>query len=730
MSTPPIRSDRAAVSRSADAAAPGILRPGANCWRLAHADRVGFVVDGAAFFSAVAEAFERARKRIVILGWDIDARIRLRDDHPGETLGSLLAACTLANPELHAWVLGWDFAPIYFLERDPLLRVRFALGTPARVHFELDGRVPAGGSQHEKLIIVDDALAFCGGLDLCDVRWDTPEHAAADPRRIDVHGEGYRPHHDVQIAVDGNAAAAIGELARMRWERATGHAMPELESTPSPWPECLPVDIRDVEVGIVRTRPVMPDGAEVREVEQLWTDSIAAAEHSVYIENPYFTARAAADAIVRRLRAGDDVEIVVVTPQESSGWMEDITMGVLRDQMIGSTRTASPADRFHVLAPWLPPPQPGAPPVSLNLHSKVCIVDDRLLRIGSANLTNRSMGLDGECDLVIEAIDRPDVAAAITGLRDRLLAEHLGTTPERVAAAVDSHGRLGAAITSLADGERTLRPYQPMPSPLADELLPDPELIDPSRPLEGRQIGRWLAQPGPDGGKPRRWRYAGMAWWGAFLSAILIGRLTGWIDPADLVRLIEAVQGAPVLSAVGVLLTFVLGGLMFVPVTIMIASCGALFGPWLGLAYALGGAFGGAAVYHVIGRHAGRPLIDTLAGPRLRARLRDVAKRGLLAVAVLRLLPIAPHVVVGLAAGAARVSFRDYMLGTMMVMTPGAVALVMLGHHATGGVATLWSTVSIVAGLLGLVVLGVVLGKRWMAAKPAPIAAAEHPHAG
>jgi phospholipase D1/2 len=269
-----------------------------------------------------------------------------------------------------------------------------------------------------------------------------------------------------------------------------------------------------------------------------------------------------------------------------------------------------------------------------------------------------------------------------------------------------------------------------MPSPLASELLPDADLIDPDRPLQGRQIGRWLAQPGPGGSKPRRWRYAGMAWWGAFLLAILVGRLTGWIEPSDFVRLVEAVRDAPVLSAIGVLFAFVVGGLMFVPVTIMIASCGALFGPWLGLAYALAGAFGGAAVYHLIGRRAGRVLIDTLAGPRLRARLRDVAKRGLLAVAVLRLLPIAPHVVVGLAAGAARVSFRDYMLGTMIVMTPGAVALVMLGHEATGGAATLWSSLSIAAGMVTLVVIGIVLARRWMALKPEIGTPSESGHAG
>ncbi len=37
------------------------------------------------------------------------------------------------------------------------------------------------------------------------------------------------------------------------------------------------------------------------------------------------------------------------------------------------------------------------------VHSKVMIVDDGFLRVGSANLNNRSMGADTECDLAFEA---------------------------------------------------------------------------------------------------------------------------------------------------------------------------------------------------------------------------------------------------------------------------------------------------------------------------------------
>ena len=91
-----------------------------------------------------------------------------------------------------------------------------------RIHFHMDGNHPIGASHHSKIVVVDDAVAFVGGLDLARGRWDTPEHRPDDARRVDFNGAILPPHHDVQIAVEGEIAAALGELARERWRRATG----------------------------------------------------------------------------------------------------------------------------------------------------------------------------------------------------------------------------------------------------------------------------------------------------------------------------------------------------------------------------------------------------------------------------------------------------------------------------------------------------------------------------
>jgi uncharacterized membrane protein YdjX (TVP38/TMEM64 family) len=149
------------------------------------------------------------------------------------------------------------------------------------------------------------------------------------------------------------------------------------------------------------------------------------------------------------------------------------------------------------------------------------------------------------------------------------------------------------------------------------------------------------------------------------------------------------------------LVAYIVGGLLLVPVTLLILTTGIVFGPVKGLAFALAGAFTGAAVYYWLGRWLGRDVVQRFAGPRVRAATRAVARRGLLAVATVRLVPIAPHVVVGLAAGAARISFRDYMLGTIVAMLPGAAILVLLGGQLGTSLRTpTWEAVGIAAAIL------------------------------
>src|SRR4030095_6517916 len=93
----------------------------------------------------------------------------------------------------------------------------------------------------------------------------------------------------------------------------------------------------------------------------------------------------------------------------------------------------------------------------IDVHSKMMAVDDEWLRVGSANINNRSMGVDTECDLAIEAAGRTDTARAIRGFRDRLLAEHLGVKQDDVEQATATQNSIAGAIEKLARPRRTLK---------------------------------------------------------------------------------------------------------------------------------------------------------------------------------------------------------------------------------------------------------------------------------
>jgi phosphatidylserine/phosphatidylglycerophosphate/cardiolipin synthase-like enzyme len=132
--------------------------------------------------------------------------------------------------------------------------------------------------------------------------------------------------------------------------------------------------------------------------------------------------------------------------------------------------------------------RPGDMPIEV--HAKLLIVDDRVLRIGSSNLNNRSMGFDTECDVAIEASSR-EQRAAIEDIRNRLLAEHLDSEPARVAAALETDDRLDDALFSIAGRRRALRTL-----PFGADSESPSELVlnlgDPERVVTPRRLVRAL----------------------------------------------------------------------------------------------------------------------------------------------------------------------------------------------------------------------------------------------
>ena len=203
-----------------------------------------------------------------MIGWDIQASARLRPDGMPhglpEDLRGFLNTVVARRRALRVYLLDWNFSLLCSLERELLPLVQLGWRTHRRIRFHLDANHPLGACHHQKIVVVDDSVAFLGGLDLTTGRWDTSAHAADDPRRIGADGSPYGPFHDVQVAVEGQAAAELGALARERWRRATGRRIGTPHRRADAWPRDLRPDLEEVDVAIARTDPSRRPSAGVR----------------------------------------------------------------------------------------------------------------------------------------------------------------------------------------------------------------------------------------------------------------------------------------------------------------------------------------------------------------------------------------------------------------------------------------------------------------------------------
>ena len=474
---------------------PSVLEPNLNCCPVAKANRFALLVDGSNYYAALADAISQARHTVALVGWDLDSRAQLG---PGGGSGNLMPplreffpAVADANPGLNIYILTWDFPLLLASVRDPQLVWGKDPFKHPRVHLKFDSTHPTGASHHQKIVVIDDCLAFAGGMDLAGGRWDTPEHRADDVRRPGEDGP-YPPYHDVQAMVDGEAARALSAIVRDRWRRATGESIPNPVETRELWPAGVKPDFVDVSLGISRTDVDADANRGCMEIERLHLDLIEAARESIYIENQYLTSATIVDALCRRLEADDGPEVLIVLPLKNSGWLEEHTIEVLRFRCIRRLRQADRFGRLRICYPAIPGLDEDE---AVGVHSKVLVADDRLFRVGSSNLTNRSMRLDTECDLTIEAASAEE-QLGITALRNRLLAEHLGMSAEAVASCLAKDASLVRLVDSRRASPRSLREL-PVEDRLS-ELIVEEEIVDPSEPITPGLVIEALATTAAD----------------------------------------------------------------------------------------------------------------------------------------------------------------------------------------------------------------------------------------
>ena len=447
-----------------------LLAPGTTCWREEPAPRAALLIDMEAYFDAAMDAMSRAKHCVHLLNWAFEANTLF---HPGpegagkesDRIGNFLIALS-KNPDLDVRVLCWKSAmPVAATQHFfPFMDRRAFAGT--KVNFVLDGKLPVGACHHQKMIVIDDAIAFCGGGDIGPDRWDTPEHLDDNPRREKTRRDNkyFDSRHEVMGVVDGDAAAALGALFRDRWERATGERIAVCPPVRHPkWPGKIPPAFSDIAVGVSRTGAAWRRYPQVRENEALHIASIRAARTCIYMENQYFTSPLIAAELARRLTEPDGPEVVLISTEHSPSYFDQITMDRTRLSFIQTLKSADRHKRFQIYSPVTTLGR------TIIVHAKLTIIDDTLLRIGSANINNRSLGFDTECDLSFEAAG-PGSAAnrnEIIRLRNKLLAHWLGCVEPPMEEAIRRTGSVGAALEELRNGgycrQRPIEPHPLMP---------------------------------------------------------------------------------------------------------------------------------------------------------------------------------------------------------------------------------------------------------------------------
>jgi phospholipase D1/2 len=265
-----------------------------------------------------------------------------------------------------------------------------------------------------------------------------------------------------------------------RWLAANGRPflLPELAPRHAPYEPPHAVPLRAPRVALSRTDPRgEPDGAkDCREICALTLDAIAAAERLIYIETQYFTAVDIADGLARRLKDhAHPLDVVIVLNMEAETFKEQVAVGLTQAKVIRDLRAAAEGSPHQIgIYYTVPHTDDGKEPERATyIHSKLMIVDDRFLTVGSANLTNRSCVVDTELNLSVEDdSSASELGKSIVEARHSLLFEHLG-----VEELEEGDGLVALLDERAARRDGRLRIH---PSPTEKERMAL-EVVDPQR---------------------------------------------------------------------------------------------------------------------------------------------------------------------------------------------------------------------------------------------------------
>ena len=488
-----------------------ILKPGSNCMGIYETIQTGVLVDACDYYRAFYQTAIQARRYILLAGWQFDSEVRLlrgeEEKHAPVDVRFLnfLEHLCESTPELQIYILAWDFSAVFSLEREWFQEVIFNWTTHEHIHFRFDSIHPVGATHHQKFVIVDGRIAFVGGMDICSSRWDDRYHLNDNPERIDIDGTTYGSYHDIQTYHTGPVVKVLLDLFVQRWADSGADALilPTAD-TVIKFDASQGLAMPTREVAVSRTQAYTPQtqGKEIHEIRHLFIDAIMSAEKLIYLENQYFSSQAIYWTLVARMTVPDRplLQIILMLPDRLP-FTEELFLGLPQMKMLRSLQQIA-EKTGHVLSVYSSAMVDDGKRKMTFIHSKLLLVDDRFLTVGSANATNRSMGLDTELNVSWEAVDpeaQSELGASIRRVRTSLLAEHSGLYGSGEEQRFERVEDLTGHLECLADDhEARLCRYEADPSLEQSDwpgaLEPVCHVVDPEKPVDDEYIFETLTK--------------------------------------------------------------------------------------------------------------------------------------------------------------------------------------------------------------------------------------------
>jgi phosphatidylserine/phosphatidylglycerophosphate/cardiolipin synthase-like enzyme len=287
------------------------------------------------------------------------------------------------------------------------------------------GVAPDMASYHQKFAVVDDRVAFVGGMNLKSTDWDTSEHAVFEFRRMEYKATTTQrlavkskeslpdrgPRKDYMVRIEGPAAQDVADVFQIRWQHQLDHQAEYAQnSTPFTVKRSIPEQPAGVQAQITAT---LPDPFLEHAIAETWFNAIRRAQRYVFIEDQYFRMPMLNNVLAERMEQVPALKLVVIT-KPINEWTD---LGcpwtyISHNQFKSSFPTRyrlMQLRAFDTVVTW------GIDETEsrfqdMDTHSKLLIVDDKFMSVGSCNKNNRGLVYEGELNIAV--VDEPWVRAA------------------------------------------------------------------------------------------------------------------------------------------------------------------------------------------------------------------------------------------------------------------------------------------------------------------------------